>query len=357
MKIKKYNRYPLSNSFMFIGLLIAFIAVICGCSLYENIEVNNKESRNFKYDNEIVVNYFSMDGSFLKPDDFTENEIINTEVTMFAMGVGKYTRVVNIAYSYNEEPPYILKSGRLPSKEDIAVGRKVVNIGQGLTDDVYRHDGYEYIKFDGIEYEVIGYFGSENSNVLDSTIYFVYNCLDDYHKKMLEEQDVFFVRYGSNSHDVYSVVSDIISDLAENIDYSIDDAIAYNTNITDKHSKEMYYFTIYAFAVGICIIISELWIFERKDEIAILKTIGFSNSRIVNKLYLSIAGIMFAAMVSAYAVLIAFEIITGNKMISMSGFSKVIAFMLLSSIFIFITPIMKINMIASSECVNSRGNY
>lgn len=357
MKIKKYNRYPLSNSFMFIGLLIAFLAVICGCSLYENIEVNNKESKNFKYDNEIVVNYFSMDGSLLKLDNFAKNETINTEVTMFAMGVGKYTRVVDIAYSYNEDPPYSLKSGRLPSKEDIAAGRKVVNIGQGLTSDVYQRDGDEYIKFDGIEYEVIGYFGSENSNVLDSAIYFVYNCLDDYHKKMLEEQDVFFVRYGSNSNDVYSVVSDVTSNLVANIDYSIEDATSYNTNITSKHNKDMYYFTIYAFAIGICIIISELWIFERKDEIAILKTIGFSNSRIVNKLYLSIAGIMLIAMAAAYVVLIAFELITGNQMISMSGFSKVIAFMLLSSILIFIVPIMKINMIAPSECVNSRGNY
>lgn len=63
---------------MFIGLLIAFLAVICGCSLYENIETNNKESKNFKYDNEIVVNYFSMDGSFLKLDNFAKNETINT---------------------------------------------------------------------------------------------------------------------------------------------------------------------------------------------------------------------------------------------------------------------------------------
>ena len=68
-------------------------------------------------------------------------------------------------------------------------------------------------------------------------------------------------------------------------------------------------------------------------------------------------GIMLIAMVSAYAILTVFEMITGNKMISMSGFSKVIAFMILSSIIIFIVPIMKINMIAPSECVNSRGNY
>lgn len=357
MKIKKYNRYPLSNTFMFIGLLIAFLAVICGCSLYENVEINNKESKNFKYDNEIVINYYSNDGGYLKLEDFAKCDTINVEIAMFAMGVGKYTRVANIAYSYNEEPSYILKSGRFPSKEDIDNGRKVVDIGQDMSDDVYKRDGQEYIRFDGIEYEVIGYFGSENSNVLDSTIYFVYNCLDDYHKNMLAEQDIFFIRYGSNSFDVYNVVSDITDNLSESIDYSIDDAEAFNTNITSNHSKDMYYFTIYAFAIGICIIISELWIFQRKDEIAILKTLGFNNSRIVNKLYLSMVGIMLIAMVSAYAILTVFEMITGNKMISMSGFSKVIAFMILSSIIIFIVPIMKINMIAPSECVNSRGNY
>ena len=55
MKITKFNRYPLSNMFMFIGLVIAFLAVIYGSSLYTKVENGNKESKNYKYNDEIYT--------------------------------------------------------------------------------------------------------------------------------------------------------------------------------------------------------------------------------------------------------------------------------------------------------------
>lgn len=357
MKIRKFNRYPLSNTFMFIGLIIAFIAVICGSSIYTRIEMENKEIKNFRYNNEAVVNFYSQSEESLNLSDIATSKDINVEITLFAMSVGKYTRVVDIAYSYNEEPSYILKSGTLPSKEDINNGRRVVNVGEDLLEDVYVKGDTEYIKFDGIEYEVIGYFGSENSDVLDSIIYFVYECLDPYHKEILSNQDMLDLRFGSNYNDAIEEVSALFGNIPPNVEYSFEDAENFSNMISNDHEKDMYFFMVYAFAICICIIISELWICERMDEIAILKTVGLSIKNIVNRLYASILGIMCLALLISYIAVFAFYRVTGNEVVNMSGFVLVAVIMILSSVLVLLVPILKIKTIEPAKCINSRGNY
>ena len=357
MKITKYNRYPMSNMFMIIGLVIALLAVICGTSLYTKVENQNKESKDYKYDNEIVISFSSIDGNYLNLNEIAQCKDINTEITFFAMSVGEYTRIVNIAYEYNENPSYILMSGRLPSKEDIAQKKKIVNIGRNLKKDTYKRGDIEYIKFDGIEYEVIGYFGSDESDSLDSIIYFIYDCLDEYHKKSVSEQDTIYIRYGSNVNDVTEATNNIKENIPENIDYSIEDANFYDTGITNEHDKDMYFFMIYAFAMGICIIISELWIFERREEVAILKTLGFAVNKILLRLLVSIFGIMCVSLMTAFLILIIAKRYTDTIFISLSGISMVTAFMMLSSIAVLIVPMYKVKTISPAQCINARGSY
>ena len=357
MKITKFNRYPLSNMFMFIGLVIAFLAVIYGSSLYTKVENGNKESKNYKYNDEMLVSFYSVDGNYLHLERIAKSDNINVEIALFAMGVGEHTRVVNIAYSYNEEPSYVLKEGRLPSADDIKNRRNVVNIGKNLLDDVYMREDVEYIKFDGVEYEVIGYFGSETSDALDSIIYFVYDCLDAYHKSILAEQDYLYIRYGSNINDVYANFISITDNIDNSIEYSVEDAESFDTGVTNAHDRDMFYFFIYAFSIGVCMIISELWIYERMDEIAILKTVGYTMGNIVVKLYRSIIGIMTMSLLMAYIILFMVENTTSSEMIDLSSFLMVAMLMILSSVVVLIVPVIKVKTIAPAQCINSRGNY
>lgn len=357
MNIRKFNRYPLSNSFMFLGLIIAFCSVICGSTIFQNIENGRKDSKNYKYESEAVVTCFDNGSKVFDIKDLAEYDDINTEIIDIPMIIGEYTRVTTIAYAYNMEPPYKLLEGRFPGNEEIQNNSKVVDVGKDLMEDIYNREGKKYILIDGIEYQVIGILGSETSDVLDSLIYFVYDCLDDFHKEIVNSCDYFMIRFGSNYSDVSVKITDLFSNKSEEVSLQIEETSAFSVAVVNEHERDTYFFLVYAFAIGICVIISELWIFQRKDEIAILKTVGIKMIHIILRLYKSIIGIVISATVGAYLIIGLVEVITGDMMISLSGMLLVLGAMLVTSVIIFIIPLIKIELIEPAKGINARGNY
>lgn len=342
---------------MLLGLIIAFCAVICGSTIFQNIENGRKDSKNYKYESEAVVTCFSNGSKSLDIKDLAEYDDINTEIIDIPVFIGKYTRVTTVAYSYNMEPPYKLLEGRFPSNEEIKGSSRVVDVGKDLMDDIYNRDGNKYILIDGIEYQVIGILGSETSEVLDSLIYFVYDCLDDFHKEIVNSCEFFMIRFGSNYFDVSAKITDLFRTKREEASLQIEEASTFSVAIVNEHEKDTYFFLIYAFATGICVIISELWIFQRKDEIAILKTVGIKMIHIIFRLYKSIIGIVISATFCAYMIIGLLEVFTGNNMISLLGMLPVLGAALISSVIIFLVPLLKLEMIEPAKGINARGNY
>lgn len=357
MKIRKYNRYPLSNLFMFVGLIIAFIAVICGSYIFQRVENGKKESIGYKYINQKSIHYYNMDGTNLDVLNLSKSTEINIEVAGLSMMVGEETRDTTIAVSLNEELPYNLIEGRFPTEEEIQNHVNVVNIGRYCEKFVYEKDGKKYIDYDNIPYEVIGILGAPKSDVLDYVTYFVYDCLNEYHKNIFNSLQLVTVRYGSDYINVDNEISKILASADENLQSEIDTSGNANITIINGHEKDLFYFMIYGFAIGICVIMSELWIFERKEEIAILKTVGLSLGYIEIKLFASIMGNIGIATILSYIIILVSGAISGEYMISVDSVLMVLGIMVVSAIAILILPAIKLRNIEPAKCINARGDY
>lgn len=357
MKIRKYNRYPLSNVFMFIGLMIAFMAVICGSYIFQNIESGKKESAGYTYESQKTILYYNMDGSSLDVLKLSKSSEINVEVEGLFMMVGKETRQTTIAVAMNEKVPYNLIEGRFPTKEEIENNSNVVNIGRYCEKYVYEKNGKKYINYDNIPYEVIGILGAPKSDVLDYVTYFVYDCLNQYHKDIFNKLDNISVRYGSDYKNVDDEITRIISSQNDNLQYDVDTSINAGITNINGHERDLFYFLIYGFAIGICIIISELWVFQRKEEIAVLKTIGLSIGYIELKLFVSIMANISLATICSYVIILIIGFISGEYMISIDSMIMILGIMLVSAIAILIIPVIKLRNIEPAKCINARGDY
>lgn len=358
-KIIRIYRYPLSDTFMLIGMVIAFAAVVIGIAAFERVNKAGEEGNNYKYASEAVVNFYTRDGSVLNVDELAQNDKINTEIVDFSVVMGGYTRLCEVCYSYNEIPPYRLLEGNYPTQEDIINNSRVVNIGQSQLQFTYDRNGERYIKIDDIEYKVIGIFGGENFETLDYMIYFVYDCMDDIHKMTINSMDSVFIRYSSNNYNVSEIVTPIINKLGDNIFGNLEESSNHSLVSVKDDSKKNLYFTIYGFAVVICIIISELWIYERKGEIAVLKAVGFKNISIICRIYKTLLCIVsLGAVVSYFLVLICYNHILKEKMeISLYNLSLLFVFIIIATTIVFIIPMQRINKCQTAEIINERGEY
>ena len=358
-KIVRFYRYPLSDTFMLMGMVIAFAAVVIGIAAFEKVNNAGDEGSRYKYASEAVVNYCTQNGSLLNIDVLAENDKINTEIVDFSVVMGGHTRLCEICYSYNEIPPYRLSEGRYPDREDIINNNHVVDIGQSHLKFTYEKNGERYIEFDNIEYKVIGVFEGENYDTLDYMIYFVYHCMADSHKKVINGLDSVFIRYSSNNYSVSEIVTSIINNLDDNILGNLEESSNHSLiSVKDNHKKN-FYFTIYGFAVVICVIISELWIYERKEEVAVLKAAGFTNFSIISRIYKTLLCIVSLGAIASYLlVLICYNFVLKEKMeISLYNLSLLFLFVIIATTIVFIIPMRRINKCTAAEILNVKEEY
>lgn len=358
-RLKKCFRYPLSDAFMIIGIVIGFMALFIGITAFEKMNMSQSESAIYKYSNQIVVSLVSEDGTSIDMGQVLENVDINAEIVNYSIVMGEYTRLCEVCYAYNTEPPYRLSEGRYPTDEDIASETRVVNIGRDHVRYTYEKNGKSYIDINGVAYEVIGVFEGEKSEALNYLIYFVYDCMDEVDKDIIDNLSCISIRFGSDEVNVREFAQDVIANLNENIRGSLEDSSSYSLVIVDKETTEKFYFYIYVFAIVICIIISELWIYERKEEIAVLKTTGFSVFNIAERVYKSLFFIvMVGAIISWVLVFVTYRLMFGYFMeMNVNNMCVVLMCAILSSMAIFIIPLNKISKCEVAKTINTRGEY
>lgn len=295
--IKKIFRYPLSTIFLLFGLIIAFICVFCGYAIFNY-------TCNLKMD---IKKYNYKSTAYIGIDASKSLEGININKIKTSMGnsmfndvevrLGNDEKIVlaNILVDINEKLLYRLENGRLINKDDINSEEKVVNVGRNIVKYSYKKNGERYIKINGDEYKIIGVIGTKNSKLQDNKVILYYDCLGD---RLINEL--------SKCNDVvYSISSnktkkELIRYESEKIKNKLatDSSISLyeyeeNTIINNNNRKlnEIVFFMLYFLGVLNCIIVSEFWLLNRKNEIVIRLAFGFNEKMLFKILYNDILNI------------------------------------------------------------------
>lgn len=341
--INKIRRYPLSNIFLFIGMIIAYTAFISGGAIVDAMQDSAKIASNYSYDSEMIVQY-QIENEEVSLEELLCNEKMNIELPDYMATIGVSTRLIQICLVNNEDIPYDLQEGRYPTASEIDDKLPVINIGIGLKEYTYSKNGSDYIQLDGIEYKVVGYFGNDNTDLINKLVYVHFNCLSDIHKESVMAKSNYLLRYGSNSINVNEHVREIINSLSENVSYGISNNDAISVGKVEDNTWKTIFFLISAFAVAICVIVSELWIYERREEITILKISGLSNVYICKRIYKEflLLAVISSICASLVNVLCGMYLDDFDIHIDTGMFSVIIIMLFLSSVIIFAFPVYKI---------------
>lgn len=344
--------HKLSNLFMIVGFVIAFLALFLGISLKENENRYQKKIQSYMYRNQETFKMWGLGQMKESLDEVLNESDVNVDLFDYTIFINdaKMTRLCEVSLKRTELPVYPLDEGiwSLGSSQDLGIPTVVV--GQSYIPYFIKKDGASYLMINYCEYKVIGILEGE-SGVLDYAVIMDYETMPEEEKHRLYQISSCGIRFGSDTVPIGDTMWKFQQECSK---YDIHcegteetNSVAYNTA---ESENMIFYILIYGFALGICIICSELWIYERKTEIIICKTFGWNNNQIVEWYFKEFMRVISVGVVCAILLqwLIA---MLGGQYINISLYYLLIAIcmIVISSVLAFVVPMIKIQMYMPEE--------
>lgn len=279
MKMKKILRYPLADLYMIFAYSIAFFVLFIALFLADEIFQLNKDSDRYAYDSTYTVEYH---GDFEELLEVTKDLSCNVTIENYPVSIklkGELQEsAVDIILRENEALNLQFLSGKLGKQ------RKTVNIGKLSAEYLGLKKG-DKLEIGGEMYKISGIIGVKSSNYFDYVTCICYEAAGEKLEQSLEKSHDFSLRLESNSHDTSMDYAEILKMISD--ESSAQGITKSNTAIIGgEQMQSCFYFLAYVFALIHCVIASDIWISQRKKEIAVKKMLGFRFGEIFKNLYI-----------------------------------------------------------------------
>lgn len=361
MKIKKVFRYPLSTVYLIVGLIIAFLMLFDGLTIYKQVTKDTKENRKMQYLETTEVMIDNLDNAKMDFNMLKSKQKVNINIVSegYVDGVEGNVRI-DVVMQEKVKPRLAMEQGRMPNADEIEEGKPVLAIRSNLQEYVVDKDGKEYINLSGAEYEVVGIIRNKDSN---ANIMVYGECLDSKMVKHILEMNSFKLVMNSESENTYEAYKEIKENLIrkspaiEIAAYQRDnnvDALSYAMNNTEA-SVVLF---IYLFSIANCVIISEFWIEQRRVEVAIKKAFGFSNFKLVKDIFREMLINCVLAGTACYFVQLGISKIIGyaSGYVIKADIKEIllmVVFTIVTTVIIILFPVWQIIRIAPAQAIKS----
>lgn len=280
MRIKNiFFRYGVSNVYMIVVMLLAFVAMFKGMDIYNQLQAGIEDKERYAYANECTFGIAADNsGKFdissvakgVESNLYIDHTcVIDKEGEAYRMKV--YLNTDKIKESFIE--------GGMPDKSAISSNTPAVVIGQNFKKYTYMDGGKRYISINGTHYLVSGIVGSRYSDYLDNSVITLYDTLPEAEKNIILSSYYYTLVLQSDGK-IAGDYDKIYENVANLKNCSVSDYQAEKNTVHNSDGTDKIYFLMYIFCMVNCVIAAEFFAYERQEEIAVRKTYGFSTAGI-----------------------------------------------------------------------------
>lgn len=333
-KIKKWFRYPLSCISLVILFVISFYSVYKIADYQHLLTVEERERVGSQFEYSTI---FSLKGE----GSAWEMAFKNLPVCVSVENISAYVNTecaaatIDILIPSQREPKYPLISGSMRDEGT----DPVIVLGQELQPFTYKENGVVYFKIEGEPYRVIGYVGSEQSDLFNSKRIVYSDRMGDKLRNVfdMEKESGLLVKVCSDEEDTDVLVQEVVgSNSFHGMDTSLgaDGESVLSKNLvvyTEDAERNRYLQLLGLFCIVNVVIVSELWLYERRKEIVIRVENGFSHAQIYWLMYWDILRLSFLSAGLVFVIQTSLEMVVKGKVISIEKLCWEIGTMLLCS--------------------------
>lgn len=290
-RIIRRQRYPLAMTGMILGVIIAYFSFSFAGRMGHEAHLEEEDLKESLTKEKMlrVDLFYNGNGEDILPvfrDESLESWISN--VDLFSDDL-ECECLMNVYLSMPESFPYKVVEGSIPDQKQISSKEPIIVLGKGLKNVTVHRDNADFYRICGKEYRVVAYISAEQSNSLDAVRFLFYDCLEEKVKEEIDHRAMTMgltVTLRSNTldlMDVYNEKTEELGDKVQSVNFSREiDKI----HIVDSALVEyqQYAYLLYLFALILIIMVTELWIVQRKKEFAIRRAVGYSRSQIIGML-------------------------------------------------------------------------
>lgn len=305
-------RYKLSTTGILILFLISFFSFFLGAECQREMRITKDAGQYFSYAYTGGGSYFDETGE--AEIDFEALKIEKGNLYLDGVFVlrnaDKASCTSEIMYSANEEIKYPLYKGKYTDDGT----DNIVLLGRGIQKLTYQNHGNDYLDVEGEAYRVVGYLGYKDIELYDYKMVFYENRIGGKLRNKIYDscrQNFTFV-VESDKYAPEEIMEEL--NVNETLKNKISDfgGMVADGRAETAMQESMYYLIVWLVCILNAILVSELWIAERMKEIRIRAAVGFSNFRIICRLYGELVSLTAAAGGLIFLVYLIFQLITGN---------------------------------------------
>lgn|GEM_PF-4839035 len=312
--LRKIFRYPAVDLYMFFSCIIAFVALFISLSIFNEIGEYEDDRDQMQFKSRYIA-------ELTKTEDFDLSNIradINCNIALTGVHITlseekvEYNTEAHVVFR-STEYIYPLISGNYPEINKEA--EPVCVIGKSVA-DMFKKSAGDYLSIDGSDYRVSGIIGSNRSEYLDWYIILWYTNLSDRTMDHLRLYDTVNLLLESNTNDTYTCYKEMYSILEDSKGFIHLTGIQSHTDdsIGRPRSEAYFYILLYAFAVLHCVVASDIWIYERRYELSVKKTLGYSSTQLKIDLFIQL--FLLALTASIFCAFIqGFFLLAGERML------------------------------------------
>lgn len=309
---KKWFRYPISATSLVILFLISFFSIYkisdYQRQIYEEEQV--QANAEFRHTTSFTVNEESTDWA----DRLKELPVCASIENVHAfMDTSRNTAPVSILLPSQLMPKYPLISGSMQDEGS----DPVIILGQGLHEFTYKKDGVTYFDIEGEPYRVIAYIGSNRSDILDEKKVVYSDRLGSRLRKLVSEKQIregLTIKVGSDEEDTDLLLMDDL--FIQNAYQGMKGKVLGNNVVVNRDSPSPYIFAACLFCMANAVIVSELWLYERRKEIVVRVENGFTHGQLYWLMYKDVLRLSFFSALLVVAAGLVFDLIAQGKVAS-----------------------------------------
>lgn len=304
-------RYPASSCLLIFGMIVCMISSLIGLELYDNYSNQKEEASGYSYACQIDLQFeesvsYEDIVEYLSGIDSLNARLENTGVYVDGLNEVRQCFVV-IKEDLKQKFPLI--EGDMPN----AAGENQVAIGRELLNCSFTENSGTYIKLAGEKYLVTGIIGAKTSDGLDNIILMNMNSISDKLQKKYKGESLYFL-------DVYiqsdrTTLADSVNELINQGMKAqiIDETRQSSELLVSEKNSSVTVWAIYGFAIIVVIVVMMYYVEQRKREIALKKTFGYSSAKILKEFVLKTLCHFVISMVISAILFVIFNVAMFNN--------------------------------------------
>lgn len=319
-RLRKIFRNPASDLLLVLGLVISCIILINIADLVSKISVETSTRQ--AYTHTLRISIFGDCGEEQTKymteyfDNLNEGNVYLTKsVHIDKQRDGKYAYVL---MEDNEELLLDYKEGGYSKGSDY---KNAVIIGESLEKYIIVEDGKKYLDIDNERYNVIGILENNMSAGIDTSVYILWDTMDAGIKNEWMSQDLVFNEIYYESNISGGLFYDEFSTGAAEYGIELDDMGAARNEV--DYQNEWYKVTNklllsvgLVFSVFTCFSVSYLWLLNRRKELAVRMSYGYSGWQIFKLLFTDTLRLMIPAFFISVIVQLIYGIFLDKAVLS-----------------------------------------